>query len=147
MTRRDLIATSIAALSYRATAQKISGLPFASALTAAEAIRKRTISSVELTKMCFDRIRQFNPRINAIVVQLESEAMKRASEADAAVARRENWGPFHGVPITIKESFAIPGTPATWGLAEFKDKRSTFKAVAVERLERSWLVKPTCRSC
>jgi hypothetical protein len=43
---------------------------------AADAIRKKTISSLESTKLSFERIRQFKPRLKAIVAQLESEAMK-----------------------------------------------------------------------
>lgn len=110
---------------------------FGSALTAAEAIRMKKVSAVELTRHCFGRIERYNSKLNAIVVKLEEQAMKRAKEADAALARNQSWGPFHGVPITIKESFAIEGTPTTWGLPQFKDTRSKTTAVAVERLEKA----------
>ena len=103
MNRREFLAAGAAAL---ASAQKSPSLAFASALAAAAAIRKRTISSVELTRMCFERIDRYNPKLNAIIFRMEAEALKRAGEADAALAKGENWGPFHGVPISIKESFA-----------------------------------------
>ena len=44
------------------------------------------------------------------VVTLDAEgARTRAQEADAALARGESWGPLHGVPITIKDSFQTQG--------------------------------------
>src|SRR6266404_3631283 len=134
MNRREFLLTGTAALAF---AQKSPDLTFASALAAADAIRKRTISSVELTKLCFERIDRYNPQLNAIIFRMREQALKSAAAADAALTRRENLGPFHGVPITIKESYAIAGTPHTWGLPPFKDSRATFTAVAVERLQRA----------
>jgi amidase len=68
---------------------------------------------------------------------MEGDALKHAAEVDAALARRDRLGPFHGVPVTIKESYGIAGTPNTWGLAPFKDQRASFTAVAVDRLMRA----------
>jgi amidase len=33
-------------------------------------------------------------------------------------------GVFHGVPITVKESFAVEGHPCTWGIPELKDSKA-----------------------
>src|SRR6266851_6999201 len=137
MNRREFL---FSAAAVTALGQKAPNLAFVSALAAADAIRKRTISSVELTKMCFERIDRYNPKLNAIIFRMEQQALKRAAEADAALARGESTGPFHGVPVTIKESFAIPGTPNTWGLPAFKDSRADFTAVVVERLARAGAV-------
>ena len=40
---------------------------------------------------------------------IEEQALERAREADAALAKGENWGVFHGVPITIKDAFQLEG--------------------------------------
>jgi amidase len=61
--------------------------------------------------------------------------MARARRADEARARGLATGALHGVPITIKESFAYEGSPNTWGIPALKDAISPRTAVAVERLE------------
>src|SRR5215469_13761238 len=89
---------------------------FASALDAAAAIRRRKISSVELTKHVFERIDKFQPQLNAFVYQMRDEALASARRIDRAIARKQKCGPLAGVPVVVKESFAIAGRPCTWGI-------------------------------
>ena len=103
-------------------------------MQAAEAIRSKKVSSVELTKHIFERIDRFNPQLNAFVYQLRDEAMVAAKKADEGQARGDNHGVFHGVPITIKESFGVAGHPATWGIPAFRDSRAAKNSDVVERL-------------
>jgi len=109
-------------------------LEFASALQAAEAIRKKEISSVELTRHVFERIERYDPALNAFVYQLKEDALVRAKEADEALSRHEDLGVFHGVPVNIKESFAVAGHPCTWGMPAFKDSKAPRNAAVVNRL-------------
>lgn len=90
-------------------------LAFASALEAARAIRGREISSSELTKLLLGRIERLNPMLNAIVTLAKDEALARARAADEALARGESWGPFHGVPCTVKDTFEVAGVRTTSG--------------------------------
>ena len=50
---------------------------------------------------------RYNPALNAYVNVLSDPALARARAADRALARGERWGPLHGLPVAIKESFAI----------------------------------------
>jgi amidase len=109
-------------------------LGFLTALQAAEAIRSKKISSVELTTYIFERIDRFNPALNAFVYEMREDAMARAVKADEALARQESLGVFHGVPINIKESFAVAGHPATWGISGFKEAKAAQNSTAVDRL-------------
>ena len=61
-------------------------------------------------------------------------ARARAKAADEALARGEEWGPLHGLPMTIKESFNLAGSPTTWGRPELKDNIPDSNAVLVDRL-------------
>ena len=88
---------------------------FATASAAANAIRTKRISARDLIDLAFQRIDRCNPSLNAIVWQNRDSAMARAREADEALARGRAAGPLHGVPVTIKESFAYQGSPSTWG--------------------------------
>lgn len=111
------------------------GLGFLSALQAAEAVRTKKISSVELTRHVFERIERYNPALNAFTYQLKEEALVQARKADEAVARKEQLlGVFHGVPVHVKESFAVAGQLCTWGMPAFKDSRAPQNAAVVDRL-------------
>jgi amidase len=109
-------------------------LDFASALQAADTIRQKKVSSVELTQRTFERIDRFNPRLNAFSYQLRDEALAQAKSADDKQARGESLGPFHGVPVHVKESFAVAGRPCTWGLTAFRDSKAPRNAAVVDRL-------------
>jgi amidase len=109
-------------------------LSFASALAAAEAIRSKRISSVELTRHVFERIDRYNPSLNVFCFQLREEALAQARRADEALARGESLGALHGVPIHVKESFAVTGQPCTWGIPAFRGAKAPRNAEAVERL-------------
>jgi amidase len=60
-------------------------------------------------------------------------ARKRARQADAALKKGLSWGPLHGLPMTIKESFDVAGLSTTWGLPEFKNHLAQRNALAVQR--------------
>jgi amidase len=103
---------------------------FASALEAAEAIRNREVSAMELTEQTFRRIDAYQPKLNAYVYQLRDEALASAKKADAAIAT----GALHGVPVNVKESFGVEGQACTWGLPRFAGARAARNSAAVQRL-------------
>ena len=121
-----------------AATPKTSGAPheldFATALQAADAIRKKQVSSVELTQRVFERIDRYNPQLNAFAYQLRDDAMAQAAKADAEQAKGHSLGVFHGVPITVKESYGVAGHPCTWGLAPLRDSRAPQDSDVVARL-------------
>src|SRR5881397_1899335 len=96
---------------------------FANAAETADAIRNKRISARELVDIVFRRIDRHNPSLNAIVWADREQATARAKQADEALARGHATGALHGVPVTIKESFAYRGTASTWGLPSLKDAK------------------------
>src|SRR5712692_10225639 len=131
-TRREFFGTVIASAAAGAAPRRFSP-EFASALDAAEAIKAKRISSLELTELTFRRIDSYNPKINAVILQFREQSLTRAREADRALAKKDWWGPFHGVPNTVKESFGMRGVPTTAGMAQYKDFRPTRNAVVIDR--------------
>jgi len=107
---------------------------FASATGLAGEIRDRRVGCLELLDFFLDRAQRYNPALNAIVAWQIDRARDRARAADAALARGEVWGPLHGVPMTVKESFNVAGLPTTWGNPFWKDNIATDNAVLVDRL-------------
>jgi len=61
-------------------------------------------------------------------------ARARAAEADRALARGEDWGPLHGVPMTIKDALETAGVRTTGGHPPLKDYVPTTDAAAVAKL-------------
>jgi Amidase len=111
-----------------------SDLSFVSALAAARAIRSKEVSSVELTTQQLDRIARYNPPLNAVVTLMREEALARARAADEALARDEWWGPFHGVPCTIKDTFQVAGVRTTSGAPQLANYISSTDSAVVARL-------------
>ena len=108
--------------------------PFRSARQLAAEIRAKKIGCRELLELYLARVAKHNPTLNAIVVLDAEGARKRADAADRALARKRVWGPLHGVPMTIKESYDVAGLPTTWGIPAAKDNRPTQNAITVDRL-------------
>ena len=112
-------------------------LHYLSATALAELVRSRKVGCLELLDHFLDRVRRHNPTLNAIIVLMAEQARERAREADAALARGDVWGPLHGVPMTIKESFDVAGTPSTWGVPELRDNIATDDSLAVRRMKQA----------
>ena len=110
------------------------GLPFRSAKQLAADLRRKRIGCRELLDLYLARVEKHDPAINAVVVRDFDAARRRAREADRALARGKPWGPLHGVPITVKESYDVAGLPTTWGLPALRDTRAAGNAVVVDRL-------------
>jgi amidase len=113
---------------------------FKSAAGIARLIRDRKISAAEELEHFLTRVDAFNPRLNAIIWLAAERARARARAADDALAKGEIWGPLHGVPMTIKESYNVAGSPTTWGDPKLKDNVTAQSALAVERLEKAGVV-------
>jgi len=80
------------------------------------------------------RVEAHNGEINAVVATDVDAARARARAADEAAARGESWGPLHGLPMTVKDTFEVVGMACTAGAPELKDHRPARHATSVERL-------------
>jgi amidase len=107
--------------------------PFRSAKELAADLRKKKIGCLELLDLYLERVEKHNPALNAVIAMDVEGARKRARAADRALSRKQVWGPLHGVPMTIKESFDVVGMPTTWGIPELKDNLPPKHALAVDR--------------
>ncbi len=81
---------------------------------AAELLRRREVSSVELTRMTFDRIREVDGVVHAYLTLTEELAMEQARRADERIARGEA-GPLTGIPAGIKDVICTKGVRTTCG--------------------------------
>ena len=116
-------------------------IAFAPATALAKLIRTKKLGALELLDFYVDRMERLNPKVNAIIGTRLPEARKAARARDNHARKRgAKLGPLHGVPMTVKESFDLPGLPTTWGLPQQANNVPTKPALAVERLERAGAV-------
>ena len=98
-------------------------------------LRRREISSTELTRHCLDRVAQYSD-LNAFITVDESGAMSAAAAADAQLARGEP-GLLTGVPIAHKDIFCTKGVLTTCGSKMLENFVSPYDATVVERFDQA----------
>jgi amidase len=130
--------TVFKALNYyqlaRSEEEMMMRLPFRSAKQLASLIRRKKVGCLELLDFYLERIERYNSKINAIIFMDVEAARRRAKAADKALTRGKVWGPLHGLPMTIKDSYDVVGMPTTWGVPEYKDNYPEENAIVVDRL-------------
>ena len=109
-------------------------------LEAVAALRAGKTTSVSLTEAALDRIRELNPKLNAIQTVLEESARARARQADDERARGRDLGPLHGIPIALKDLFVTKGVRTTGGSKLFENWVPDYNDAVVEKLDAAGAV-------
>ena len=144
--RRDFLASAATAvlaqlpLSSKICASSVSAgddLILGSAIDLAKAIRSRQVSSEQAVQACLRRIEEVNPKINAVVTLCGKEALDQARKADKDLSEGICRGPWHGVPMTIKDSLDTAGVTTTAGTEGRRDYVPSNGATVVARLLKS----------
>ena len=106
----------------------------------AHLIKSRQVTSVELTRMCLDRLHRYNPLLNFVVTFTDDLALQQAQQADREIASGKYRGPLHGIPWGCKDIIAVPGYPTQWGSGAYKGQVIDTEATVVRLLRdaASW---------
>jgi aspartyl-tRNA(Asn)/glutamyl-tRNA(Gln) amidotransferase subunit A len=80
---------------------------------AAQKLRAREVSAVELAQESLQRIRAAQPRLNAFITITEDLALEQARRADEELARGVDRGPMHGIPYALKDIYDTAGIVTT----------------------------------
>ena len=103
----------------------------------AAAIRKKTLSPLEVVNAVLDRIERVDEKggINAYCTVDAEGARKAARAAERALVRRSaRLGPLHGVPFSAKDLVITRGLRTTFGTPIYKDHVPTEDAPSVAGL-------------
>ena len=112
----------------------MSGLHWLTAAEAAEAIRARRVSPVELIQALLDRVEHLDPKLNVFIRLDRAAAIEAAKAAEAEIAAGRPRGPLHGVPVGIKDIIDVAGLPTTCHSKILMDNIAAADAVCVARL-------------
>ena len=107
---------------------------------AAELVRKKRVSPVDLTQACLAQIDKLNPALNAFITVTAESALAQAREAETEVQRGKWRGPLHGIPIALKDLFDTAGVKTTGGSELYKDRVPAQDAEVVRRLKAAGAV-------
>ncbi|MDD2709149.1 MAG: Asp-tRNA(Asn)/Glu-tRNA(Gln) amidotransferase subunit GatA [Verrucomicrobiae bacterium] len=103
---------------------------------AAEKVRRKEVSSVDLVKALLVRIREVDPRVQAFLDVNEEDALEQARLRD----RESPSGALHGVPVLLKDNMNRRGTFCSCGSKILNGYRAPYNATVVERLEKAGAV-------
>src|SRR5256884_8479424 len=101
----------------------------------AKAIAEKRIPSREATQSCLDRTAQWQPRLNAFMAIEAEAALAAADAADAALAKGNQRGVLHGVPLAHKDMYYDAGKAVTCGSKIRRDFVATTTSTALQRLK------------
>ncbi len=108
---------------------------YRSATELLRALGEGELSSRGLLDAYIARIERRDAPLNAVVASNFTAARAEADRADAARARGESLGALHGLPMTLKDTWEVPGMPCAAGAPEYRDHRPTEPADVVKRLQ------------
>jgi aspartyl-tRNA(Asn)/glutamyl-tRNA(Gln) amidotransferase subunit A len=101
---------------------------------AAEALRTRAVSSVDLVSACLGMMDASESTLRAMTTRLDTDALSAAAEADRRFASAAPLGPLDGIPIVVKDLIDIEGYPTTAGSRILADNIARRDATVVARL-------------
>jgi Asp-tRNA(Asn)/Glu-tRNA(Gln) amidotransferase A subunit family amidase len=115
-------------------------LAFATIPQLAELVRRKKVSSQDLTQMYIARLRKYDPVLHFAITITEDRALAQSREADAEIAAGKYRGPLHGLPWGAKDLLSVKGYPTTWGAGGFEKQTIDTDATVVQRLDAAGAV-------
>jgi len=139
MRRREFLAAGLAAaVAARAdTPDNLAGLTLKQA---SDAIQARKVSPVELTRACLERIKVFNPKIDAWITVMHDQALAQAAMLEKEQSAGRFRGPLHGIPIGLKDNIDTAGVRTTAGSRTLAGNVPTEDAEVTKRLKAAGAV-------
>jgi len=107
---------------------------------ASKRLRAKQTTSVELTQALLDRIKTYNPKLNAYITVMHEQALAQAAQMDAETRANRFRSPLHGIPIALKDNIDTAGTRTTAASEVFDDRVPNEDAEVVRRLKEAGAV-------
>ncbi len=110
------------------------------AATLAEAVRRRDVSAVELTRAALARVEKLDATLHAFCTPTPELALREAEAVDRAIAAGQTVGPLAGVPYGIKDLICSKDVLTMSGAVAYADFVPDEDDVVVERMRAAGAV-------
>lgn len=104
-----------------------------------EMLRKKEVSSVELTEYYLNRIKKYDGEVLAYLKTTEEYAMEMARSADERIGRGEDT-PLLGIPLGMKDILCTKGIETTCGSNILKGFVPPYDATVIRKLKDAGFV-------
>lgn len=81
-------------------------------------LRTRKLSAYSLMQACAENYARYEPAINAYKTWNGEAALRVAQAADTLIQSGIDLGPLMGIPVSVKDLYAVPGLPTYAGSSE-----------------------------
>lgn len=107
---------------------------------ASDKLRKREISSVELTEAVFQRIADTDDKVHAYLTLARDGAINQAQQADKKLKQNTDYEPLLGIPIALKDNFLTKGLRTTCASKILGDFIPPYDATTVDKVRSAGAV-------
>lgn len=104
---------------------------------AAEQLRARQLSPVDLVRSCLEHIDRLEPRLQAWVTVDRDGALAAARQCEDEIRSGQYRGPLHGIPVGLKDIFYTKGLKTTAGSPIYADFVPDYDATVVRKLREA----------
>ena len=106
----------------------------------AAAMAAGTLTSTQLTDACLARIERHGEKLHAFVAVYAGDALRAAHAADEAIASGHRIGPFHGMPVALKDIIDMKGRVTTGGSKAWEKRVSPRTATLARKLVSAGMI-------
>jgi len=103
-------------------------------------LKKREISSAELTESVYQRISATEDKLHSFITLCRESAQAEAKKADARLARGDGASPLLGIPIALKDIFLTQGLLTTCASKILGNFIPPYDGTPVKRLKEAGVV-------
>lgn len=96
--------------------------------------RDGSLTPTGVVEQAQDRIAVRNPVLNAFADPMRDAAIAQANESERMLARGDDLGPLHGIPVAIKDLIEVAGAPTAYGTKVVPPRIAERDATLVARL-------------
>ena len=113
----------------------MANLNYLSITEAHQLLSTKQVSAKELTQFYIDKIRRLNPKLRAVLVVCEAQALEQAQQTDKKLANGLSIGMLEGIPYTAKDMFMTRGVQTTAGSKILENYTPPYSASVIQKLD------------